>query len=89
MKIIYIEWCDAVNNLASWISLDDAVTWADSEHWLVKQSGFLVKETSEYILLASKINLYDPEQPELGGLVKIPTPWIRKRIFLNEEVDSK
>jgi len=84
--LIYIEWCDAMVNQNSWMSLEDAKKWAKTENWTISEVGFLIEETKEYILIANKQNTYDKDNPEVGGLMKIPTPWIRKRIDLSKYV---
>lgn len=84
--LIYIEWCDAMVNQNSWMSLEDAKKWAKTENWTVSEVGFLIEETNEYILIANKKNTYDKDNPEIGGLMKIPTPWIRKRIDLSKYI---
>jgi len=84
--LIYLEWCDAMNNQNTWLSCDDAIRWAEANNWIISEVGFLLKETDEYILIASKKNLYDNDAPEVGGIVKIPSTWIKKRIDLTEYV---
>ena len=86
--LIYIEWCDAMINQSSWVSKEELIDWSDGENWVVKEVGFLIKETKEYILIANKMSCYDKENPELGGAMKIPTTWIRKRKDLSKYVTS-
>lgn len=74
-KLIYIEWGDAISN-TGWMSFNEALEWGEEEHWIVKNIGWLLKETSSYILLASK---YSEGSGEYGLLHKIPKTWIRKR----------
>lgn len=85
MELIYIEWCDAIADTPSWITINDAIKWADNEDWVIKQSGFLLKETEEYILLCSKINPHDhlKDDMRVDSLLKLPKTWIRKRINLS------
>lgn len=85
-NLLYIEWCDAVHNMTPWLSEEDAKEWSREENWIVCQAGFLIEETDEYILLASKQNLYDQDNPEIGGILKIPVTWIRKRVDLTQSV---
>jgi len=73
--LIYIEWGDAISN-TGWVSEDDAVAWADSEDWIVKNIGWVVKETKDYILLAGK---YSEGSEEWGLVHKIPKTWIKTR----------
>ncbi|HTA26186.1 MAG TPA: hypothetical protein VK809_00235 [Bacteroidia bacterium] len=75
---IYIEWCDAMSNNDSWETQDQIIAWADTENWVIRQVGFIIKETKEYILLASKYNPQDT-QIRVDGCIKIPKTWVRKR----------
>lgn len=80
-KLIYIEWGDAISN-TGWMPLDEALKWGKDEHWLVKNVGWLLKETKDYILLAAK---YSDGSSEYGLLHKIPKTWIKKKIELKLE----
>lgn len=84
--LIYVEWCDAMVNQSSWLSLEDALEWGKSENWIVTEVGFLLDETKEFILIANKKSSYDKENPEIGGVMKIPTTWIRKRVNLSKHI---
>lgn len=77
MQLIYLEWCDAAYHESEWMEKDAAIDWANNEDWVIRQSSFLVRETKEYVLLASRINNH-----HVNGLMKIPKTWIRKRINL-------
>lgn len=85
-KLIYIEWCDAISHTRGWMTKKEAFDWAKNEDWIVRQAGFLMEETKEYILLASRIN----PQPDTDdgyntdGLFKIPKTWIRKRTLIRK-----
>ena len=80
--LVYVEWCDAMSDSAGWMNHDDAVKWADNEDWVIHQSGFLVKETKEYIFMASRINPQADTVMKMDGLFKIPKTWIRKKVRL-------
>lgn len=86
MKLIYIEWCDAINDTPNWMPLKDAIEWADNEDWVIKQSAFLLKETDEYLLLCSKINphYHSEDEVRVDSLLKLPKTWVRKRVDLSE-----
>lgn len=77
--LIYIEWCDAISDTPKWVSGSDAIAWCEGEDWIIKQSGFLLMETKEYILMASKYNPHSQGDDMFFGLHKIPKTWIRKR----------
>lgn len=78
-ELIYIEWCDAMSNLEAWTSEDEIIEWAESDNWVNRQVGFIIKETDKYLLLASEIGNINSDDPQLGGCIKIPTTWILKR----------
>lgn len=73
--LIYIEWGDAISN-TGWMSVEEAKRWGKEQHWLVKNIGWLLKETKDYILLAAK---YSDENQDYGLLHKIPKTWIKTR----------
>ena len=75
MKLVYLEWGDAISN-TGWMSKEDALEWGEEQHWLVKNVGWLLKETKDYILLAAK---YSDGSGEYGLLHKIPKTWIKRR----------
>jgi len=79
LKKIYIEWADAISSGCVWINKDELEDWLDTSEWIVKQVGFVLKETDKYILLASHYKLEDKWGVEqYGHLQKIPKGWIRK-----------
>jgi len=80
--LIYIEWCDAMTYHDGWHDIDFAIGWADDDEWIVKQSGFLLKETPKYILIASQYNPQIGTNDNYSELHKIPKTWIRKRRIL-------
>ena len=82
-KLIYIEWCDAIEAPGIWQSKQKALEWAKKDNWIVCECGYLLKETNEYILLANRITLYDRDNPEYAGVMKIPKTWIRHREVLS------
>lgn len=79
-KLIYIEWYDAMVNLSSWITQEEAIEWAENGEGLVKQVGWVIKETKSYILIASRLGQINSTSLDLGGVFKIPTKWVKKKI---------
>lgn len=79
MKLIYIEWADAVHN-AEWFPRHLAEGWHDMTQYTIKECGWLVKEDKRGITLAGR---YKPQdnltEAQYGGLQWIPKPWIIKR----------
>jgi len=87
-ELIYIEWCDAVSNSGGWMDEEESLEWAENVMWIVRECGFLIKETKEYILIANKLTP-DSEDALYGNLKKIPKTWIKKRISLDKHVNNK
>lgn len=82
-KLIYVEWCDAIERTHGWISKEEALDWGKEANWIVKETGFLLKETKKYILLAARVSKYSDDDIQYSGIMKIPTTWIIKRTELN------
>lgn len=78
--LFYVEWRDAMAHVGSWVDQDEAISWMESSEGLVKQVGFIVKETNEYILMCARIAEINDGQTSLGGLFKIPTKWIKRKV---------
>lgn len=84
----YIEWQDAVSDTGTWMSTEDAIDWADNEDFIIKQAGYILKETDKYILIAGQYNEQTDTPCKCGNLHKIPVTWIRKRIDLTTLISS-
>lgn len=79
IPLVYIEWCDAVANGSNpWLLKEEAIQWGENENWVIRQAGYIIKETKQYILIASKYNPQDDED-RFSELTKIPKTWIRTR----------
>ncbi len=86
-KLIYIEWCDAIESNDGWQEIDVIKYWAETNEWIVKECGFLIDETKEYIIFASRIGDYhNNNTTKFGSINKIPTTWIKKRIDLSQQI---
>ncbi len=78
-KLTYIEWCDAIDAGTGWKTVEDAKDWAKSNEWIIKQVGWILKETKKYILICSKFNPQGEDyHDEVSQLTKIPKTWIIK-----------
>lgn len=83
MKLLYIEWEDAVHN-AEWFTPDQAEYWHDSTNYTVRECGWLVKEDKKGITIAGRFKPKDNTlDSQVGGLQYIPKTWIKKRKTLN------
>ena len=79
-KAVYIEWADALTwQESSWMYSDDLEEWASKNDFIVKEVDFIVKETKKYIVIAGRIG---DNGNSMGGIIKIPKPWIIKRKVL-------
>lgn len=79
MKLLYIEWQDAVHN-AEWFTETQAHFWHESTQYTIKECGWLVKEDKKGITLACRLKPEDGNtETQLGGLQYIPKTWIIKR----------
>jgi len=87
MKAIYIEWCDAIASGLEWADSEVVKDWGKKSQWVVKEMGWLIEETKEYIVIAS---VWKPEDElcddQFKHLMKIPKTWIKRRIDLSEAV---
>jgi len=73
-KKVYIEWVDIIQMEAGWHSLEEIEEWDKIEPDTVRQSGFLYKETKDYIII---IDSYLTET-HMGTATKIPKGTIIK-----------
>lgn len=86
LKPIYIEWCDATSNENAWRTVDEAIEWANNENWVVKNMGWLIKKTKEYVLITTKMSdENDWSEMQVGSIFKIPTTWIRKLQYMKHD----
>ena len=86
MKLIYIEWEDAVAN-ASWYTEEELRQWHQQGGVIIKEVGWLFSEEGSHITMIGRIspgegNIYST----YGALQKIPKTWIRKRIDLTKYI---
>lgn len=84
MKIIYLEWEDAHDANLPWMTDEEIDKFTkQSNNYFIKCSGFLVRETKRYVVMAT--NITDgtlTTVPQYGHIIKIPKAWIRKRQIL-------
>lgn len=74
--LVYVEWVDASSN-SGWFTYDQAEKWIEQPNWLVKQVGWIIRETKRHLILAGRLEVDDCEL--IGQLQKIPKTWIIKR----------
>ena len=91
-KLIYIEWADATHpEDASWYSEESLKEWAKDDSYWVSQCGFVIEENKNYLLLAGMVATTttansNNKTNQLGSYLKIPKPWVRKRIDLTKYI---
>ena len=54
MKLIYIEWCDAITN-PNWMDKDQAESWAEKSEWIIREAGGLIKELQKIMDTAEEV----------------------------------
>jgi UV DNA damage repair endonuclease len=87
-KLYYLEWIDAYQDSGGgWKTLEDIDEWL--EKWgdfVIKQCGWIIKETDKFIVLASeKHPTVDDSEEQYSLIQKIPKTWIKKKLILNKE----
>ena len=55
MKLIYIEWCDCFS-ANGWFTKEETDDWLKIDRWVVKECGFLLKETNKYSFLFNNLS---------------------------------
>lgn len=79
--LIYLEWEDA-HSRSGWHTKDEIQKYWEEERCIVKEIGWIYKETKNSLLLYGRIQEWAEDEPEdiqYGLLQKIPKSWIRKR----------
>lgn len=80
--LVYIEWEDAYSVPDTWHTEDQMTGILDDECFLVKQAGFVLKETKDFIVLANQVNELNLSTDQYSGLHRIPIGCLRKKINL-------
>lgn len=84
--LVYIEWEDAVSE-AAWVTDQGLKDWLRDSEQLVRQVGWIVQETKNYIALVGRICTTGPHTQDYGMLQKIPKTWIKRRVNLTKYVE--
>ena len=84
-KLIYIEWEDVTSNDA-WRNESIAESWASEGSWIVKQVGFVYKETKKELILVGGIHEEEEYQNSYHQMLRIPKSLIHKRINLTKHI---
>lgn len=79
-KLIYLEWADAHSNTAGWRYEEEAKEWAAKTDWIIRECGWLIEETKEYIAIATALKPENNfEDKQYFNLHKIPKGWIKTK----------
>lgn len=65
---VYIEWVDIIATDSGWHTKEDVDYWILNEESTVKQTGFLYKETTTYVVVIDSFI----SKTYLGAATKIP-----------------
>ncbi len=91
MRLIYIEWEDAIATSA-WYSKEELEKWHNEDRCIVKEVGWVYKENKNYITLVSRISTDNRfstgVEDTYGHVQKIPRTWIRKRKDLTKWIKN-
>lgn len=85
MKLVYIEWADAVSPVEGWKTKTEVLEWSKEESYWVGQVGWVLEENDKYIIISSQHNRNEKTdgssmlEDQYAHVVKIPKTWIRKR----------
>lgn len=80
--LVYIEWEDAYSVPQEWNTAEDMTGILADESFIVRQVGFVLKETKTFIVLANMVNTLNLSDNQYSGLHRIPKGCLRKRIKL-------
>lgn len=82
MKLVYIEWVDAVGPADSgWLTTDEVAELLGRE-MLIKECGWIIDENKEYLSLVAGLS-EEPKDSEWSSvyhrMIRVPLKCIRKR----------
>lgn len=80
--LIYIEWEDSYSVPQSWHTEEDMTGILADESSIVKQTGFIIKETDSFIVLANQLNELSLSADQYSGLHRIPKGCLKKKLEL-------
>lgn len=80
--LVYIEWEDAYSVPQEWHTEDQMMGILSDESFTVKQTGFIIKETDKFIVLANQLNELNLSDSQYSGLHRIPKGCLLKQVVL-------
>ncbi|AQW94781.1 hypothetical protein CMU89_00330 [Elizabethkingia anophelis] len=81
--LVYIEWEDSYSVPQQWHTEDEMTGILADESFTVKQTGFVLKETDTFIVLANLLNELSLSEDQYSGLHRIPKGCLIKKVELN------
>jgi len=78
MKKIYVEWLDAEQD-NDWLTEEELSDFLDKGSNLIRQSGFFVKETDDYLVMCFSYSVNGAGQRSYNDVIRIPNKWILKK----------
>lgn len=77
--LVYIEWEDAYSVPQTWHTEEEMTGILADESFIVRQVGFILKETKTFIVLANMVNALNLSDNQYSGLHRIPKGCLLKR----------
>ena len=82
MRVIYIEWFDALSYNKGWINKDEVDEY---DLPIIKSIGILVSEDDKKITISTT---FDEENEAYCGFVMVPKAWVKKRKWLTKSINA-
>lgn len=80
-RLVYLQWIDTTVHPDTWVDEEDALKWAEKDIFMVEDVGWVIKETEDYILIASS-RTKDDDDVQYGHVSRIPIPWIMRKVTI-------
>ena len=77
-KLIYIEWDDPSSSKSLWVDKEEAEEFGKKIETIVKTSGWLIKETKDYIVL---VDYWSPADDTTNDLFNYLHKILKKNII--------
>jgi hypothetical protein len=77
--VLFVAWTDVIQGAVGWESMEDRLDDADNRSGIVHQTGFLIEETEDNIII---VDSYLNDEDMVGSYHKIPKSIIIQRLEL-------
>jgi len=78
----YIEWEDSYSVNTGWNDIEEILEHFENEILIIKQVGYVIKETDEYIILCNQLN-HTCDGNRYSGVHRVPKPLIKKEEIIS------